>query len=436
MKKKILKTTFLLMMISALSKILSFIIRIYIARNLTEEALGYYSLASSFLLFMIALSNFGIPNALTQLIASKKEPQSFIHAAIFISLVNNTLLCLVCILGIPLYARFLLHQNIMIPVLYACVPMLPLVMMTGLLKGYFTGKQNMLFVSSAQITEECFRLIFLIAFLPKFSSNPVMMAAFALFSQSIGEIGSTLHLSFSLLLNSFQKVTHYLIPEFEKTALCELLSLSVPMTAARMIGSLTAFAEPILMLNTAHHTMKQTYIQIYSVLNNYLLPLITLPSFFTIALSSWILPAFSDAYHRNKFALAKSIFLFSSLFSFALGLSASLVFFFFNQEICHLLFHKTDMAPLLKQLSLPFALYSLQPVFTCMLHGAQKSTRAMINTLTGCLFRLLVLTVLCNRNVEYAAIYSLIASSLLTTLLHFEGVLSLFFNQRKSMLRP
>ncbi len=436
MKKKILKTTFLLMVISAVSKILSFFIRILIARKLSEEALSYYSLASSALLFLISLSNFGIPNALTQLVASKKDAHSSISAAILISLANNILLCLVCILGIPLYAKFLLKQEILIPVLYACVPMLPMVMLTGLLKGYFTGKQKMLFSCSAQITEELFRLVFLIAFFPSVSSNPVLLASFAIFSQTIGEIGSCLHLSFTLLFHSSKKIIRYIMPDFEKKAIIELLSLSVPMTAARMTGSLTSFLEPVVMLNAASEAMKQTYIQIYASLNSYLLPLITLPSFFSIAISSWVLPAFSEAYGKNQMSKAKNIFLVSTLFTFLMGLCTSLVFYFFSDSICRLLYHKTDMAYLLKTLSLPFSIYSVQPVFISMLHGAQKSTRAMLNTLCGCVLRLICLFAMCSLSISNAAIYSLILSSCVTTLLHFEAAASLFIHKKQTIFCP
>ena len=436
MKKKILKTTLLLMMISAVSKVLSFFIRILIARQLTDDALSYYSLASSALLFLIALSNFGIPNALTQLVASKKDAHSCISAAILVSLANNFLLCLVCLLGIPLYARFLLKQEILIPVLYACVPMLPMVMLTGLLKGYFTGKQKMLFSCSAQITEELFRLVFLIAFFPSVSSNPVLLASFAIFSQTIGEIGSCLHLSFTLLFHSPKKVIRYILPEFEKNAITELLSLSVPMTASRMCGSLTAFLEPVVMLNAASTAMKDIYIQIYSSLNSYLLPLITLPSFFSIAISGWVLPAFSEAYGQKQSSKAKSIFLISTLFTFLLGIGASLGFYFFSEQICRLLYHKTDMAHLLKVLSLPFSIYSVQPVLLSMLHGAQKSKRALANTFCGCVLRLVSLFIMCSFSIPNAAIYSLMLSSFVTTLLHFEAALSLFIHKKQTVFGP
>lgn len=435
MKKKVLKTTFLLLLISGISKLLSFAVRITLARQLSDEALNCYSLASSVLMFLITISNFGIPNALTQLVASKKEVHSSVSASIALSFVNNLLLCIIAILGIPLYARFVLKQDILIPVLYACVPMLPMVMVTGLIKGYFMGRQKMILSSSAQITEEVFRLGFLLLFSSSFSQSPVLMAAFAILSQTVGEIGSCLHLGLALIFHHGDRLHLYLIPEFHKDALIELLSLSVPMTAARMIGSLTAFLEPVVMLNTAQGAT-DIYVQVYSHMNAYVLPLITLPSFFSIAISGWVLPAFSEAYGRNETPKAKTIFLVSTFFCIGIGLSFSLLLFFFSEPICQLLYHQTEMAPLVKMLSLPFSLYAAQPVFTAMLHGAKKSTRAMMDTTAGCLVRLISLMMLCHAGISQASAIALILSSLVTTLLHFQACLSLFVDHHKSAFGP
>ncbi|MBR5207273.1 MAG: oligosaccharide flippase family protein, partial [Erysipelotrichaceae bacterium] len=73
-----MKTTGILLVISALSKLLSFLIRIFIARILNSEAIQYYFLTTPVLGFLMTLSQFGIPSALTQMIASRKKAQDTI----------------------------------------------------------------------------------------------------------------------------------------------------------------------------------------------------------------------------------------------------------------------------------------------------------------------------------------------------------------------
>ena len=435
MKKKVLKTTFLLLMISGTAKLFSFFIRILIARILSEEAIHYYSLSMPVLMFLITLSNFGIPNALTKLVASKKDAKSSIFASIILSIVNNLLLCGICMLAIPLYARIVMKQNVLIPVLYACVPMLPVVMATGLLKGYFTGKQKMVLASSSQITEEIFRILFLLWFYPSFSNNAVSMASFAIFSQTIGEIGSCLHLSIALIFQHKSQIRSFFSLQLNPHAVQELLSLSVPMTAARLIGSLTSFLEPVILVHFASEVMHNNYISLYSQLNTYILPLITLPGFFSVVISSWVLPAFSEAYEHHL-SRAKHIFFLSTGFCLFLGISSSILLFQFSTEICQLLYHKTDMSSLLRLLSLPFSIYAAQPVLSCILHGASKSFRAMADTTFGCILRLISLILFCRNNISYGAAYALIISSLSTTLLHFHGCFRLFIHRPKTITRP
>ena len=428
MKKKVIKTTCILLVISALSKLLSFLIRIFIARILSSEAIQYYSLTTPVLVFLMTLSQFGIPSALTQMIASRKKAQDTVAAAIVLSLINNFLLIILCVLGIPLYARLILHQSLLIPVLYACVPLLPMVMLSGLCKGYLIGRQNMILASSSQITEEIVRLLFLWFLYPFFSSNPVLMASFAILSQTAGEIGSCIHLGFALILKQHKRI-HIPLHALHMDTIKELLNLSIPMTSARLIGSLTAFLEPIILLGIVVESHKDAYLEIFSQMNTYILPLITLPGFFSLIISSWLLPAFSQAFATN-IKRARQLFLASFSFSLVAGCSICGFLFLFAKPVCTLLYHKTDMVSLLKMLALPFSLYAAQPVLGSVLHGANQSTRAMIDTICGCCMRLVSLAVMVQNSFAYAAPVALILSVSVTTLLHLQACSALFINHK------
>ena len=56
MKKTLLRSTFLLLLVSVIAKILSFLVRILLARTLSESAMNYYTLASPTMVIMIYLS--------------------------------------------------------------------------------------------------------------------------------------------------------------------------------------------------------------------------------------------------------------------------------------------------------------------------------------------------------------------------------------------
>ena len=201
------------------------------------------------------------------------------------------------------------------------------------------------------------------------------------------------------------------------------------MTSARLIGSLTAFLEPIILLGIVVESHKDAYLEIFSQMNTYILPLITLPGFFSLIISSWLLPAFSQAFATN-IKRARQLFLASFSFSLVAGCSICGFLFLFAKPVCTLLYHKTDMVSLLKMLALPFSLYAAQPVLGSVLHGANQSTRAMIDTICGCCMRLVSLAVMVQNSFAYAAPVALILSVSVTTLLHLQACSALFINHK------
>ncbi len=89
MKKKIFYATISLILLSTIAKILSFIVRIYLARALPLEAMNLYSLTMPTLVFLIALAQMGIPTALSKVIAQSVNPLNGILSSFILSLINN-----------------------------------------------------------------------------------------------------------------------------------------------------------------------------------------------------------------------------------------------------------------------------------------------------------------------------------------------------------
>ena len=73
---------------------------------------------------------------------------------------------------------------------------------------------------------------------------------------------------------------------------------------------------------------------------------------------------------------------------------------------------------MLKIYSLPFIIYSLQPVFSSILHALNLSKKAMFDTIIGCILRLIILFICTPILNEYSLYLAIIISMLTTTLLH------------------
>ena len=103
MKKTLLRSTFLLLLVSVIAKILSFLVRILLARTLSESAMNYYTLASPTMVIMITLAQMGIPGALSKVIAQSKDTRKPLLASILVSMINNIVIIAAFSFFFPFY---------------------------------------------------------------------------------------------------------------------------------------------------------------------------------------------------------------------------------------------------------------------------------------------------------------------------------------------
>ena len=298
MKKTVLQSTVILVIVSVIAKALSFIVRIMLARTLSPSAMNYYTLAAPTMVFFITLAQMGIPGALSKVIAQSDHPHQPLKVSVILSLLNNAVIILTFLLVLPFLATRILKQKEILPVLYAIIPLIPLVSLSGILKGYLFGLQHHVQATSSQLFEEGSRILFLfvVFYLHPFT-DAITMARIAMLSVSVGEACSALFMLISLRR---QKRTLSRIPrlfsDLNRRQFDEVLTVSIPMTGSRLIGSLTYFMEPIVMVLGLGTAASAAMVGAYGQLNGYVLPIITMPSFITVTLSNFLLPSFTYSY--------------------------------------------------------------------------------------------------------------------------------------------
>ena len=231
MKKKIFISAFHLIYLSILAKLLSFFVRILLARKLGSEAMTYYSMTVPTMVFLISVVQQGIPGALSKLTAQSKYPKMPLIPSISITAITTFFTILLYILLLPYLAKDLLHDVQLIPVLKAILPLLPTVACSGLLKGYLQGIQHHYQANITQFYEEAARIFFLVVcfqFIPM--HDPITLAALAMFSVTVGELASCLY----MLIHLRFRLQHIcILPKtfrsFPHTQIKEILSISMPM---------------------------------------------------------------------------------------------------------------------------------------------------------------------------------------------------------------
>ncbi len=427
MKKKLIKTTFFLLFYSSIAKVLSFVVRITLARNLSSEAMNYYALTMPTMLLLITLAQFGIPNAMAKLLASTNNAKKTIKASILLSITNNLLILFALTLFIPIITHTIFKDPNLLAVFYSCLPMIPLITLSGLLKGYLMGRHQLIAYSMAQVSEELFRLLFLIFALP-LCTNAVILAKIAVLSMAIGEIASSIHM---LIAIGFKRKPNllFLKEKANKTIYFSLISMALPMTLSRLVGSITFFLEPMFMLVNVEASLQNIMFDNFTLINSYVFPLIVLPSFASVMVSNWALPIFSEAFSKKNFKQLKTTFTYTCSFALFIGILWSFLLFIFPDEICMILYKQAGMSSILRKLAFPFCVFSIQPILTSFLHATNKSNQALKGTIVGCVVRLGCILILPIYTLDNSLILSLCISMLLTTFLHFShSIKTLFFN--------
>ena len=420
MKKTVVVSAFHLIYISVLAKLLSFLVRILLARKLGSEAMSCYSIVAPTMVFLISLVQQGIPAALSKLSAQSSDPKLPLAAGACISALTIalTLSLFTCIL--PFFAGELLHDIRLIPVLRALLPLLPAVALSGLLKGYLQGIQHHYAANITQLYEEAARIVFLVVCFALFpTQDPIALASLAMFSVTVGELASCICMLFHLRFSVHHlRIAPRVLSRVRPDQLRDILSISMPMMGSRLSGSLTYFLEPICMLLLVPASMSAQIVEGYGILNGYTLPLLTMPSFLSITLSNYLLPSFSYAIaHHQKKQAKKSCLLILSCCLLS-GILYALFCYCFSEPLFQLFYHTSQGADQLHVLALPFLFYSLQPPLSALLHACSLSAQAFCDTLIGSLFRLGCVCFLTPYLQVEALLIALSGGMLITTFLH------------------
>ena len=426
MKTKLIQSTILLFIISFIAKLLSFSIKIQLAKSMDNQTIELYTLSTSTMLFLITFVQAGLPTTLNTLIAKGKNTLSIIQNSIFISFFTNSLAIGLYLFMIPFLTNNTLNYN-QTPVLLSIIPLLPLVTISGLCKGYCLGKQKILLANSSAISEEIIRILFLLIAYPYVSHSPTLYASFAILSIAVGEIGAILHIL--LFMNSTNRIPKLLNKKYiSYKQIKELLSYAIILTSSRFIGSFTHFIEPLLFSLPINKHLQTQLITKFSHIHAYALPIITLPSFFTFALSSWLLSSLSYHISHNQNMQAKKILYYVLFISLSIGLLGSTICYYFPYQLTQLFYNNTQSAELLKQLAIPFIIFSLQTPLSTALHAYNKSKYTLYDSIIGNFIKLSFITILPTYFKVDALVIATIVSMLSTTLLHLYHVLSLLHN--------
>ena len=389
MKKNIfLKSVILLMIGGLITKIISMLIKIVLARLIGPEGMGIYMLVSPTFTLLIALAQLGFPVAISKLVAEEKgNNKNLIFSVIPISLLLNIIIIIILFFSSGYISTNLLNEPRSYYALICIGLVLPFISISSILRGYFFGKQKMLPHVLSNITEDIVRLIALIIGIPIFLSKGLEYAVtFVVLVNIISEFTSILILFFFVPKN-FKLTKDDLKPN--KNSIKTVFSIGIPTTASRIIGSIGAFLEPIILTYVLIKIgYENSYIVTeYGIISGYIMPLILIPSFFTLAISQALIPNISKAHSHGHYKYVKDKIKLAIFLSLLIGIPATILFELFPSVPMKLIYNLDEGTEYLKVLAPIALMHYIQAPLTASLQAMGKAKEAMRGTLIGTVVR-------------------------------------------------
>ena len=424
MKEKFIKSSIILIIGGALTKLLGIVIRMVMSRVATIQSISLYMMVLPTFSLMMAISQLGFSKGVSKLVSEGKyKSKKILFSILPLSMLINIFLTIFLVIFSHFIANNLLHNtDAYLPILSISL-VLPFDSLSSMLRGFFFGKEKMTPHVVSHLAEQIVRLILMFLVIPLFKDKGTIFQTTALILINVvSEIASSVVLIF-FLPKKFTIKKLDLKPSFHY--LKNVLSVAIPTTATRIIGTIGYFLEPIILtfvlLKVGYTTNFIT--TEYGVITAFVMPILLLPSFFTNAISNAMFPIISREYIKNNIIYIKKKLWQAVIFSFIIAI-LSIIFINLFPSFLLKFFYKTTLGiNYLRFLSPIFILYSLEAPLAAFLEATGNAKKAMYDNLTGIIVKTLILFITSYLKIGlYSLLISMIINILIVTIKHILNI--------------
>lgn len=300
-KNNLLMKNILILLVSGfVAKILGMFSKILFTRIAGINVVSLYTMIIPTFMLIISLTQFSFPISISKISAEAKyKNNDILKNAYIIGIIINIILIVFVILSSYLIAK-MLHNKALTPAIMSITLIIPFVMISSVQRGFLHGKEDMFCPSLTNVTEEIVKIVLIITFLPlAIAKSNITAVIFIIIFNVVTELTNILMMQKSINKKYLKKEK----AKFNIKLIKEILSISVPTTLVRLISSVGFFLEPIILTNTLLSTgFSANYITLeYGVINSYIIPLLSIPSFFSISIASALLPNITKLYANKKY---------------------------------------------------------------------------------------------------------------------------------------
>lgn len=411
----LIKNIIILLVSGALAKVLGMLGKIIYTRIAGVNVVGLYTMITPTFMLIISICQFSFPISISKISAEEKyDNKSLLKSAYFVGFIISIILIIILILTSNLIALSL-HNKLLAPAILSISAIIPFVMISSVQRGFLHGKEDMLPASITNVTEEIIKIILMLFLLPiAISKGDITSVIFLILFNVITESSNILFMqkviSKKYISNKKGKVNKKIIKE--------ILSISIPTTSVRLIASIGFFLEPIILTNTLLSSgYSPNYITMeYGIINSYIVPLLSIPSFFSISIASALLPNITKAYANKKYDEFNRKLLKLMFLSMLVGAACLTIILIFPNEILKLVYNVNFGINYIYLIGPFFLILYMQPTLSVALQAMDKTNKLFLTSTISVIIKYSTLFVLGKIGFGMnALIFAMIAGIVTTT---------------------
>jgi len=393
-KSKFIKSSIILIIGGMLTKALGMLVKIILSRCVTTHVLGLYSLIIPTFLLLITISGLGLTTSLNVLISSKKyNNKNLIITSLIISLSIDFLIIIFLCFTHRWIATLLFKSELLSYPILSMGFILPFISISNIFRSYYFSKERLIPHVVSNILEDLVKVILILLFINKISNNIPLTLTFIIGINIFSELSSIL-----IFLYKAPKFTIYiedLKPNIKNIK--ALLSISIPTTISRLIGSITYFLEPIILTGILLHIgySNDYIVNEYGIINAYVLPILLLPSFFTNAISQALIPSISLYYTKRDFKNLKKRINQATIISLILGIIFTIFIICFGSILLKILYKTNSGIKYIRLLAPIFLFHYIEHPLLASIQAMNKAKINMKISLVNMFIRTILLALLC-----------------------------------------
>ncbi len=412
------KNIIILLVSGMITKILGMIGKIIYTRTAGVNVVSLYALITPTLMLIITITQFSFPISISKISAEEKHKnKDILKNAIIIGFIIDFIMIIIVIISAKLIA-ITLHNEALKNAILAITIIIPFITISSIQRGFLHGKENMAPASITNITEEIIKVILIVLFLPfAIAKSDVTAVIFIILFNVLTEITSIIIMQKAIkkqyLKNECKSVINIKIIK-------EILNISLPTTLVRLISSIGFFLEPIILTTTLIQTgFSSNYITLqYGIINSYIIPLLSMPTFLSGSIASALLPNITKLYANKKYKSFNKKLLHLLLLSLFVGAICLSIILLFPDELLILIFNVNFGINYIYLIGPFFLILYIQPTLSVAIQAMGKTNKLFITSLTSMVLKYSVLFIFGKLGFGMnALIFSMITGIITTTFL-------------------